>query len=122
MTIEETKAAIKVMQAYVDGKEIQSYYADAWHDVTPAWSWDNNLGLYRIKPEPYICPYKNKEEFLKVMKEHGGWLLHKEKGYATMPVYFDNSGVDIMDKVGSYAELLELYTWLDGAPCGVVEE
>ena len=53
MNKEQTKEAIKVMQAYVDGKEIQ--YRDIslnWVDCgdNPKWQWF--LTDYRIKPEP----------------------------------------------------------------------
>jgi len=51
MSREETKRAIKVMQAYVDGEDIQiEKYPDVWIDqVSPVWDWDFN---YRVKPEP----------------------------------------------------------------------
>ena len=50
MTIEETKERIAVMQAYVDGKQIQVESSDSkWADVPePSWSINGN---YRIKKE-----------------------------------------------------------------------
>ena len=53
MNKDKTKEAIKVMQAYVDGKAIQ--YRDIslnWVDCgdNPKWQWF--LTDYRIKPEP----------------------------------------------------------------------
>ena len=56
MNREETKKAIEVMQAYVDGKTIQVYDDDhlTWIDsIGPAWNW--NFGSYRVKPEPLEC-------------------------------------------------------------------
>ncbi len=56
MNIEETKEAIKVMQAFVDGKTIQYLSSIGWRDVDPlstaemAWLWGDVK--YRIKPEP----------------------------------------------------------------------
>lgn len=51
MNIEETKKAIEVMQAFVDGKEIE-YRGNGDCDWTklsiPAWDWSKYI--YRIKP------------------------------------------------------------------------
>lgn len=54
MDIEDTKKAIEVMQAYVDGKIIQCLVTGEWHDRTvwntPTWNWAKHD--YCIKPEP----------------------------------------------------------------------
>lgn len=46
-----TKDKLDVMQAYLDGKEIQrSYYLNQWEeDELPSWNWADYQ--YRIKPE-----------------------------------------------------------------------
>ncbi len=55
--IEETKKMIEVMQAYVEGKEIQCAlitgkdqpnWRDFREDIFPKWAWD--VTMYRIKP------------------------------------------------------------------------
>lgn len=131
MTVEETKKAIKVMQAFVDGKQIQAVtYNGDWVNVKPGWKWGDSPETYRIKPE--LRPYKNREEFMKAMKEHDGWLFSKNYYYATTPVYVDNCGIDITGGAGSdenyghesltFKELLEQFTWMDGSACGVMEE
>ena len=65
MNREETKQAIEVMQAYVDGAEIElkaqtfSETSD-WvplNSIEPVWHWP--VYLYRIKPKPqegYVMP------------------------------------------------------------------
>lgn len=59
MNIEETKKAIEVMQAFVDGKTIQHrvrdtsgrYYPwDQLRMIAPVWNWWATE--YRVKPEP----------------------------------------------------------------------
>lgn len=60
MNREETKLAIKVMQAYADGETIQSregkrswQIPSGWKTIDgmePDWDWYNHY--YRIKPEP----------------------------------------------------------------------
>ena len=59
MNREKTEKAIDVMQAYVDGKEVQFKRIDsrkAWEDFKP-WStpiWDWYCFDYRVKPEPIV--------------------------------------------------------------------
>ena len=51
----QTEEAIKVMQAWIEGKTIQyrSYRHTEWVELTsPIWDWD--CGEYRIKPEPLV--------------------------------------------------------------------
>lgn len=63
MNREETKKAIEVMQAYVDGKEIEAWERGVFSDTSnPAWGWD--VFDYRIKPEPltlWVNEYKDNE-------------------------------------------------------------
>ena len=47
----DTAYKIKVMQAFEDGKKIQSSYGGKWEDnCDPRWDWPKVE--YRIKPEP----------------------------------------------------------------------
>jgi hypothetical protein len=57
MNIEQTKEAIKVMQAFVDGKEVEALSPDKkWRRTPgPRWDWDNTE--YRIKPTPTFRPW-----------------------------------------------------------------
>lgn len=54
----QTKYAIEVMQAYLDGKPIEHKYNElpsvSWHAVNknPGPSWDWGMFNYRVKPEP----------------------------------------------------------------------
>ena len=50
MNIEETKKAIEVMQAFVDGKEIEICYVGdrSWSEISsPVWGWVDSK--YRVK-------------------------------------------------------------------------
>jgi hypothetical protein len=56
MNIEQTKEAIKVMQAFVDGKEVEHWYYEMWVKIhVPRWDWGNTE--YRIKPTPTFRPW-----------------------------------------------------------------
>ena len=56
MNIEQTKEAIKVMQAWVDGKELEVREVDEWRRTfIPLWQWHTND--YRIKPTATLRPW-----------------------------------------------------------------
>lgn len=62
MTKEETKQRIAVMQAYVDGKQVQVYdiSLSKWFDTdAPSWFASRQ---FRIKPEPSYRPFYNTDE------------------------------------------------------------
>lgn len=58
MTVDQTLDAIKIMQAYAEGKQIQVQITalgqDEWHNIdgssgfTPQWAWD--MVEYRVAP------------------------------------------------------------------------
>ena len=130
MTIEETKERIAVMQAYVDGKQIQVESSDSkWADVPePSWSINGN---YRSKPEPKYRPFKDAEECWQEMLKHQpfGWIKGKEDGHYSMVTTVDaaaGEGKKHIDISGDYLcsldETMSCYTFADGAPFGVKEE
>ena len=57
MTKDETKKAIEIMQAYVDGKNIQVLSDGEWLTFggmgAPEWNFSERH--YRVKPEPLEC-------------------------------------------------------------------
>lgn len=132
MTIEETKERIAVMQAYVDGKQIQVESSDSkWADVSePSWSINGN---YRIKPEPKYRPFKDADECWQEMLKHQpfGWTK-KTCGHCNflhiMELYSTGIVINMVDNFGCFKNLLETYglafaeiTFADGTPFGVKE-
>jgi len=81
MNIEETKKAIEVMQAFVDGKEIQYLSDGNWFSyslpATPAWAWSETE--YRVKPETITC-------WITVLNDHVASTVHasEEDAYACL--------------------------------------
>lgn len=73
MTREQTKEAIKVMQAFVDGKEVdvrRLLDGSVWMPAgAPCWDWLN--GNYRIKPTATLRPWTADEVPL------GAWMRFK---------------------------------------------
>jgi hypothetical protein len=62
MNIEQTKEAIKVMQAFLDGKEVECLHRglEGWVTTTnPSWNWTNCF--FRIKPTAKLRPWTEDE-------------------------------------------------------------
>jgi hypothetical protein len=113
MNIEQTKEAIRIMQAFVDGKKVESMYDGKWASVTvPRWSWDDTQ--YRIKPTPVLRPWTADEVPLgawmrDVSKQDYRWLIHTSGNADTRKDWL----------VGYEHSTDSGKTWL---PCGVMEE
>lgn len=149
MTKEETKQRIAVMQAYVDGKQVQVYdiSLSKWFD-TDAPSWITSR-QFRIKPEPSYRPFRNAEECWQEMLEHVpfGWITDNEPqngaphdgGQAILIVcvhdvvvsvspYFEedeNGNIQrntVTDGHSTYEQALKNYWFMDGTPFGIKEE
>ena len=123
MTTEETRKAVKVMEAYANGKKIQ--YLDnnnKWIDIhNPSFDWYDYA--YRIKPEPKYRPFKNQEECWNEMHKHldFGWLREKESGYLFNTIAVFDS-IRIKENAYNYSLVFKRFEFLDGAPFGVKEE
>lgn len=140
-----TKEKIAVMQACVDGKQIQIIYYDDdkwvdWHSETdPVWNWGRCE--YRIKPEePKYRPYKDTDEMIAdfcnrfktpFLAEHEIpliWMRSERNGSVTLVTRYStrpegHALVESGANVYSLEYLLENYAYLDGSPIGkLVEE
>ena len=137
MTKEKTKELIAkameriaLMQAYVNGKQIQffSILENKWVDtIDPSWSQFNR---YRIKPEPNYRPFKNAEECWQEMQKHQpfGWIKDKEDGHYSIITTVDAAAGEGKKHIGisggnlwTLAETMSDYTFADGTPFGIEE-
>lgn len=127
MKREETRDLIAVMQAYVDGKQIQwKHISGMWMDTTEP-LWDNKTS-YRVKPETKYRPFKNTDECWQEMLKHQpfGWLKHKDDNEFRCILKITDSRIsmiDICEEVAFYDcnETFKQYTFADGTPFGVKE-
>ena len=137
MTKEETKKQIAeahdriaLMQAYVDGKQIQYFnrLEGKWEDTTdPRWSQGSS---YRIKPEPNYRPFRDSEECWQEMQKHRpfGWIKNKNNGHYSMITKvnadFDKKHIAISGiNIWTLSETMCDYTFADGEPFGInIEE
>ena len=126
MTKEEVKKLLPVLQAYADGKTIESRRVKGdkslWYDDEDP-SFDDDFE-YRIKPETNYRPFKNAEECWQEMQKHKpfGWVksnLFKDlalvKRVTTLYVEINR---DIID----YKDALEKFTFADDTNFGVKVE
>lgn len=130
MTREEVKAMLPVLQAFAEGKTIESRCIKGdkslWYDVEdPSF---NNDFEYRIKPWSKYRSFANAEECWNEMKKHQpfGWVINKNTGrkhYITAIHETSNEVFMADDTWKDFYKIKKNYTFADGVPFGVkVEE
>lgn len=136
MTREEAKELLPIIQAFVEGKQIQ----DAIEGLTD-WVDTDEINLeyegqkikHRIKPEIKYRPFKTKEECLNEMLKHHpfGWLKSKKNGrFRCIGEVYGSDELETVYIAFSTSESLsrsadsvfEEYTFADGTPFGIKEE
>ena len=127
MKRDEAKEMLPIIQAFAEGKTIESRCIKGdkslWYDDEDQ-SFDNDFE-YRQKPEQKYRPFKDAEECWVEMQKHQpfGWLKSKKDGYysfITMLNYrFRLNGYDGW----RFDDVINKFTFADGTPFGVkVEE
>ena len=127
MTKEEVKAMLPVLQAFADGKAIQSRCVKGdtslWYDDEDP-SFDGDFEC-RIKPEPKYRPFKNAEECWAEMQKHQpfGWVKTNDNTYRLINLVGEHRimlGCQNID--WSYEKLFNSFKFYDDAPFGVKVE
>lgn len=123
MTIEETKERIAVMQAYVDGKQIQGMCSDGKWVYVPEPSWSINEN-FRIKPEPKYRPFKDADECWQEMLTHQpfGWVKYQCDFFQI--IHVDDNSIGYGSACGTilhskFEDIFKDSTFADGTPFGV---
>lgn len=130
MTREETKERIKVMQAYLDGKDVECWDEDnqRWERAdNPSWS---NKFRYRIKPAVTYRPFASAQECIEEMKKHEpfGWIKNKSDSGNGCSIITDIScagDVDFIQLREGWLRpdvVFQYNTFLDGTPFGIKVE
>lgn len=137
MTREEILQGAEIMKAYVEGKQLQyKYYTfDAWTDCdNPQFNFE--LFQYRIKPEvkePTYRPYKDCDEMIEDFNTRFGvihdkellpliWIKYKETGSKFLITFFGEQEITASCGNWSLRHASDNFTYLDGSPCGKLEE
>jgi predicted dithiol-disulfide oxidoreductase (DUF899 family) len=134
----QSKKLLPIIQAYAEGKTIQSRCikgdTSLWYDDEDP-SFDDDFE-YRIKPDSKpesktdvnYRPFANAEECWKEMLEHQpfGWVKDKKDGHHALitAVDDDTCGMSLNGNAAwSLSGIMDLFTFADGTPFGVkVEE
>ena len=115
MNIEETKEAIRVMQAFVDGKEVECWHRglEGWDTTSnPSWNWVNCT--FRIKPTATLRPWTADEVPL------GAWIRYKRALHDRSILAWTSNQADRDMWLNEREHSTDGgKTWL---PCGVVED
>ena len=129
MKREEVKEMLPVLQAFADGKTIESRCIKGdkslWYDDEDP-SFDNDLE-YRLKTEPKYLPFANAEECFAEMQKHQplGWVKDKKDGHYVLitGVDDDTCGMSLNgNPAWSLSGIMDLFTFADGTPFGILEE
>lgn len=123
MNRKEAKILMPVIQAFADGKDVETKTGSGWISIENM-SFAGNPDSYRIKPEPKYRPFKDAEECWQEMLKHQpfGWVKKKERNVRTEINNIHNEGV--MFSCGSvlFERMFDIYTFADGTHFGILEE
>lgn len=130
MNRNQAKALLPIIQAYAEGKAIESRCIKGdkslWYDDEDP-SFDNDFE-YRIKPEPKYRPFSDAKECWAEMLKHQpfGWIIFPNGEVNSLIIF--NEGIAIGDRnngVIGFVTATDLFKikFADGTPFGVkVEE
>ena len=127
MIREEIKKMLPILQAFVDGKTIESRCIKGdkslWYDDEDP-SFDNDFE-YRIKPESRYRPFKDAEECWQEMQKHQpfGWVNYN--GYRANIAAVMGSAITFINNKGYtlfFQQAFEGCTFIDKQPFGIKEK
>ena len=123
MTREEAKQLLPIIQAFAEGKCVETKTGSGWVNMENM-SFAGKPKAYRIQPEPKYRPFANAEECWKEMQKHQPFAWVKEKHSDRYSLITEVNGLSIKVKEGClFTDSVKYYTFADGTPFGVkVEE
>ena len=123
MTREEAKQLLPIIQAFAEGKAIESRcikgYKSLWYDDEDP-SFDNDLE-YRIKTESKYRQFSNAEECWQELLKHKpfGWVKDTEANEYLNVYCISNSA----SSIDLFCRMFKRCIFIDGSPFGIkVEE
>ena len=117
MNRKEAKILMPVIQAFADGKDVETKTSSGWISIENM-SLAGNPDSYRIKPEqePKYRPFKDAEECWQEMQKH------QPIGWTKLIGAIEYSFITDVDDNTNYSGAIKEYTFADGTPFGVKEE
>ena len=132
MTREEARKFAPILQAYAEGKVIESRTVPSavkskdtpneWTEMKEIEFWNNTE--YRIKPKSKYRPFKGVKECWNEMLKHQpfGWVSDNLYGYKFHISRVNDIGITLDLEVVSFKAMLDRFEFADGAPFGIKEE
>ena len=130
MTREEAKAFYPILQAFADGKVIETRTdpnvvgkgledMNDWTEMNEIEHWNNIQ--YRVKPEPTYRPFKDAKECWSEMLKHQpfGWVKSTLFKDLALVQRVTTLYVEINRDIIDYKDTLEKFTFADCTPFGV---
>ena len=117
-TIKSVQDKINVMQAFIEGKEIEFRHISSndWTDSkNPIWEW----GIYEYRVKQNYRPFETIDEVFDAMKLHGGILCFDKSTRKPHCLSINTRQVFVNGYAVSFDELLENYLFQDETPCGI---
>ena len=122
MTREEAKQLLPIIQAFAEGKCVETKTGSGWVNMENM-SFAGKPKAYRIKPESKYRPFANAEECWKEMQKHQPFAWVKEKHSDLYSLITEVNGLSIKVKEGClFTDSVKYYTFADGTPFGIKEE
>ena len=120
------KKLTEILQAYLNGKEIEfhSSILNKWvpASMTSIRNLIENIDKYRIKPEVRYRPFKNLKECLEEMQTHApyGWLKTEINTYRLITLLKeDRVQIGNQEVNWTYEKVFRSFTFMDGKPFGI---
>ena len=120
------KKLTEILQAYLNGKEIEfhSSILNKWvpASMTSIRNLIENIDKYRIKPEVKYRPFKNLKECLEEMQTHApyGWLKTSINTYRLITLLKeDRVQIGPQEVNWTYEKVFRSFTFMDGKPFGI---
>lgn len=121
MKKEKAKELSNILLNYAEGKIIQRFICNNWHDLSELSASDLTSfdlgGKYyplRVKPKPKLVPFAFEDKDLFKDK----WFRLKTTSGLFKASYIDENLITIGASQNSYSELMQLFEFEDGSPCG----
>ena len=112
----------ELIKQWADGAKVQYLYFDGninvWID-TNCPSWEPKF-QFRIKPEPKYVPFTYETALANSLQKKA--IRYKGSTEVVTILAFNTEYVFILDFTRPYKYLLEHYEFLDGSPCGILED
>ena len=124
MNRKEAKILMPVIQAFADGKDVETKTSSGWISIENM-SFAGEPDGYRIKPEPKYRPFKDAEECWQEMLKHQpfGWVIGKcEKKILITEVLTFGINLHRQESPYGFDEANVILTFADGTPFGIKEE